>query len=157
LSKKLADQLSFEQLTALHGKYNEDLTAAEIACRDGVALTAAQCRLKKGDKALAGVVRDMTTTSPPPMSLSGNTTAYTSVEHEQSDGLGFIVILIALAIGIALIGNKLSKAYKANAAARANAVAEANAAAAFRQYQAYSAAHAAAQRAARSRGRYLNG
>ena len=54
-SRNLADQLSFDQLTALHGKYNEDLTASEIGRRAGVPLTTAQARLKKGDKVLAGV------------------------------------------------------------------------------------------------------
>jgi DNA-directed RNA polymerase specialized sigma24 family protein len=153
-SRNLAGQLSFDQLTALHGKYVEDLTASEIACRAGVPLTKAQCRLRKGDKVLAGVVREMGTPVPP-MPFPGNTTAYTTPEYE-SDGLGFIVILIALAIGIALICSKLANAVKANTAARASAAAEANAAAAYHQYQAY-AAHAAAQRAAQSRGRYMNG
>jgi DNA-directed RNA polymerase specialized sigma24 family protein len=93
-SQTLAERLSEEKLTALYGKYVEDLSAGEIAARDGVPLTTIQGRLRRGERVLGNVVADVL---PPPPPLPPSVAVYVPQDHSSG---GVIALLLLIALGM---------------------------------------------------------
>jgi DNA-directed RNA polymerase specialized sigma24 family protein len=146
-SSKLANELSVEHLGALHGKYIEDLTAGEIARKEGLKLTTVQGRLRKGDEVLAGAIQDLAT--PPTPSPHDRDSAASTAFGEQLDGLlSLIAAVIAVAIGVAVIA-KMAPGSKPNVSTRSGSTTMTDADRAYRAY--------AARQAAKPKDRYMNG